>query len=159
VITIDAPQGTIIARPEGKGNPFSVVVRQKGKSEILHRQESPQPHRYIAGEYEVESLTLPRRIFPIRLEADKTVTISLPSTAAVNINTLAAGYGSLFEILETGETKWVCSLDETKTRHFLNLLPGNYKLAFRARQTRGSKYTAVKYFTVTSGQTLNVKMF
>jgi Ca-activated chloride channel family protein len=159
VVTIDAPQGTIIARPEGKGNPFSVVVRQKGKSEILHRQESAQPHRYITGEYEVESLTLPRRIFPIRVEADKTVTITLPSAAAVNINTLAAGYGSLFEILETGETKWVCSLDDTKTRHFLNLLPGNYKLAFRARQSRGSKYTAVKYFTVSAGQTLNVKMF
>jgi Ca-activated chloride channel family protein len=159
VIAIDAPQGTILAKPEGKGNPFSVVVRQKGRSEILHRQESAQPYRYIQGEYEVESLTLPRRIFPVKLEADKMVTITLPSPAVVNINTLTVGYGSLFELLETGETKWVCSLDETKSRHFLNLLPGNYKLAFRARQTRGSKFTAIKYFKVTSGQTLNVKMF
>lgn len=159
LITIPAPQGILVVKPEGKGNPFSVVVRQKGKSEILHQQTSNQPYRYLEGDYEVETLTLPRRIFPVSLAADKTVSISLPSPAAVNINTLAVGYGSLFEILETGESEWVCTLDGTKTRHFLNLLPGNYKIAFRARQSRGSKYTALKSFTVTAGQTLNVKMF
>ncbi|MEO5599444.1 MAG: VWA domain-containing protein [Cyclobacteriaceae bacterium] len=159
VITIAAPQGTLVVKPEGKGNPFLLIVREKGKSEILHQQNSSQPNRYLQGEYEVETLTLPRRIFPVSLTADKTVTISIPSSAAVNINTLAAGYGSLFEILATGESKWVCTLDEAKTRHSLNLLPGNYKIAFRARQSKGSKYTAIKNFTVTAGQTLNVKMF
>ena len=159
VITISAPQGTLVVKPEGKGNPFSLIVREKGKSEILHQQNSSQPNRYLQGEYEVETLTLPRRIFPVSLTADKTVTISLPSSAAVNINTLATGYGNLFEILVTGESKWVCTLDEAKTRHSLNLLPGNYKIAFRAGQSKGSKYTAIKNFTVTAGQTLNVKMF
>ncbi len=159
VITIAAPQGTLVVKPEGKGNPFSLIVREKGKSEILHQQNSSQPNRYLQGEYEVETLTLPRRIFPVSLTADRTVTISLPSSAAVNINTLAAGYGNLFEILATGESKWVCTLDEAKTRHSLNLLPGNYKIAFRARQSKGSKYTAIKNFAVTAGQTLNVKMF
>lgn len=159
VITISAPQGTLIVKPEGKGNPFAVVVRQSGKSEILNQQNSNQPYRYLQGQYEIETLTLPRRIFYISLAADKTITITLPSTGAVNINTLAIGYGSVFEILETGESKWVCTLDETKSRHFLNLLPGNYKIAFRARRSTGSKYTAVKNFEVTAGQTLNVRMF
>ena len=159
VITIPAPQGTLIVKPEGKGNPFAVVVRQSGKSEILNQQNSNQPYRYLQGQYEVETLTLPRRIFHISLGADKTITITLPSTGAVNINTLAVGYGSVFEILETGESKWVCTLDETKSSHFLNLLPGNYKIAFRARRSTGSKYTSIKNFEVTAGQTLNVKMF
>lgn len=159
VIRIPAPQGTIVVKPEGRGNPFSAVVRQKEKSEILHMQDGFQPIRYLAGEYEVETLTLPRRIFPVSLQAGKTITITLPSTGAVNINTLAVGYGSIFEILDTGETKWVCTLDETRSRHFFNLLPGHYKIAFRARRTRGSKYTAIKTFEVTSGQTLNISMF
>jgi Ca-activated chloride channel family protein len=53
----------------------------------------------------------------------------------------------------------VCALDETKTRHTLSLLPGKYKVAFRARRSRGSKYTAVKTFDLASGQTLNLSMF
>lgn len=159
VIRIPAPQGTIVVKPEGRGNPFSAVVRKKGDSEILHLQDGFQPVRYLEGEYEVETLTLPRRIFPVSLQAGKTITITLPSSGAVNINTLAVGYGSIFEVLENGETKWVSSLDETKSRHFFNLLPGNYKIAFRARRTKGSKYTAIKTFQVRSGQTLTISMF
>lgn len=159
IITIPAPQGTLIVKPEGKGNPFNVVVRQRGKGEILNQQSSNQPYRYLRGEYEVETLTLPRRIFKVSLEAGKTITITLPSAGAVNINTLAVGYGSVFEILETGESKWVYTLDETRSRHFLSLLPGRYKIAFRARRSPGSKFTAIKNFEVTAGQTLNVVMF
>ena len=159
VIRIPAPQGTIVVRPEGRGNAFSAVVRQKDKSEILHLQDGFQAVRYLQGAYEVETLTLPRRIFAVSLEAGKTVTITLPSAGAVNVNTLAVGYGSVFEILDTGESKWVCALDQTKSRHFFNLLPGEYKIAFRARRTKGSKYTAIKTFEVKSGQTLNISMF
>jgi len=159
VVRIPAPQGTLVVRPESTGNPFSAVIRKKGESAILHIQNSHVPVRYLAGEYEVETLTLPRRIFPIRVEADKSVTITLPSAGAVNINTLAAGFGSVFEILETGETRWVCALDDSKTRHFLNFLPGQYKIAFRARRTKGSKYTAIRYFEVKAGQTLNISVF
>jgi Ca-activated chloride channel family protein len=159
VLVIPAPQGTLVVKPEGNGNPFTAVVRQSGKGEILNQQNSNQPYRYLQGQYEVETLTLPRRIFPISLEAGKKITITLPSAGAVNINTLAVGYGSVFEILETGESKWVCTLDETTSRHFLNLLPGHYKIAFRARRSTGSKYTAIKNFEVKAGQTLNVKMF
>lgn len=159
VIRIPAPQGTIVVRPEGRGNPFSAVVRQKGKSEILHLQEGFQGVRYLEGDYEVETLTLPRRIFSVSLKAGTTSTVTLPSSGAVNVNTLAVGYGSVFEILETGESKWVCTLDETKSRHFFNLLPGHYKIAFRARRTKGSKYTAIRNFEVKSGQTLNISMF
>ena len=159
VIRIPAPQGTVVVKPEGSGNPFAAIIRQSGKGAILHQQNSNQPVRYLAGEYEVETLTLPRRIFPISLEAGKTVTVTLPSAGAVNINTLAVGFGSVFEILETGESRWVCTLDENKSRHFLNLLPGKYKIAFRARRTKGSKYTAIKSFEVSAGQTLNIKMF
>lgn len=159
VIRIPAPQGTVIVKPEGKGNPFSAVVRQRGQGNILHRQNSHDHHRYLAGEYEVETLTLPRKIFPISLQAGKTITITLPSTGAVNVNTLAVGFGSVFEILDTGESRWVCSLEQNRSRHFLNLLPGRYKIVFRARRTRGSKYTAIRNFDVNAGQTLNINMF
>lgn len=159
VIRVPAPQGTIIVKPEGTGNPFAVLVRQRGKSATLQVQNSNVPYRYLEGEYEVETLTLPRRIFPVSLAAGKIVTITIPSPAAVNINTLAVGFGSVFEILDTGESRWVYTLDENRSRHFLNLLPGRYKIAFRARRSPGSKYTAIKHFEVKTGQTINLKMF
>lgn len=159
VIQVPAPQGRIVARPEGRGTAFNFVVRQKGKSEILNEQRSGESYRYLEGEYEVETFTLPRRIFNISLKADQTETIILPPTGLVNINTLLPGIGSLFEILDNGETKWVRHLDENTSRHSYNLLPGNYKIAFRAKQAGGSKYTAIKNFEVKSGQTLNLNMF
>ncbi|MBT1697738.1 VWA domain-containing protein [Fulvivirgaceae bacterium PWU4] len=159
VITIAVPQGRLVARPEGRGNAFSFVVRQKGRSEILNQQRSGELYRYLAGEYEVETLTLPRRIFAVSIKADQTETIMLPSTGLVNINTLSPGIGSLFEILESGETRWVCHLEETAAQHSYNLLPGKYKIAFRVRQAAGSKYTAIKTFELKSGQTLNLNMF
>ncbi|HEY9487275.1 MAG TPA: VWA domain-containing protein, partial [Chryseosolibacter sp.] len=78
VIRIPVPQGTVIVKPEGKGNPFSAIIRQHGKGEILHEQGSFQPYRYLEGDYEVETLTLPRKIFPITVKAGKTITITLP---------------------------------------------------------------------------------
>ena len=159
LLEIPAPQGTLIIKPEARGNAFSVVVRQRDVTQILHLQQSHQPVRYLVGDYEVETLTLPRRIFPVSVAAGKTITITLPSSGSVNINSLAVGYGSVFEIMENGEPRWVCALDETKTRHTLNLLPGKYRIAFRARRSRGSKYTAVKTFDLASGQTLNLSMF
>jgi Ca-activated chloride channel family protein len=159
VVSVPVPQGRLIAKPEGRGNPFAFVVRQKGKSEILNQQRSGESYRYLEGEYEVESLTLPRRIFQVSIKADQTETILLPSTGLVNINTLLIGIGSIFEILETGETKWVCHLDENASQHSYNLLPGKYKIAFRTKQAGGSKYTAIKNFEVKSGQTISVSMF
>jgi Ca-activated chloride channel family protein len=159
VIRIPAPQGTLVIKPEGTGNPFSAVVRQKGRGELLNVQNSFETVRYLRGEYEVETMTLPRRIFQISIDAGKTTTVSLPPPGAVNINSLAVGYGSIFEILASGESKWVCTLDPTKTRHFYNLLPGKYKVVFRARRTKGSKYTSIRNFEVASGQTLNLRLF
>jgi Ca-activated chloride channel family protein len=159
VIRVSVPQGTLIAKPEGKGNPFSILIRQKGKSETLNQQKGNEPYRYLEGEYEVETVTVPRRIFTVNLKADQTEVITLPSTGLLNLNTLTRGIGSLLEILDSGETKWVCNLNENETLHSYNLLPGKYKVAFRARQAGGSKYTAVKNFEIRSGQTLNLKMF
>lgn len=159
VINIPAPQGSLVVRSEARGNSFLVLVHEKGKSELLNQQRSAESYRYLAGDYEIETLTLPRRLFTVSIETGKTKTITLPPTGLVNINTISGGYGSLFEILENGQTKWVCNLAENASQHSYNLLPGSYKIAFRVKQAGGSKYTAIKNFEIKSGQTLNISMF
>jgi Ca-activated chloride channel homolog len=159
VISIATPQGSLLVKSEERGNNFLFIVRQKGKTELLNQQRSGEPCRYLQGQYEVETLTLPRKIFTINIEAGQAKTITLPPTGLININTLMHGYGSLFEIIETGETKWVCNLSESDSQHAYNLLPGTYKIVFRAKQAGGSKYTAIKNFEIKSGQTVNINMF
>lgn len=159
VIQINASQGFLVGKSDGKGNPFSFVVRESGKAEILNVQRSGDGYKYREGRYEIETFTLPKRILQVTIEGDKTQTFSLPPTGLVNINTLLKGIGTLFEVLDSGETRWICHLNATTSMHSYNLLPGRYRIAFRTHQAAGSKFTAIKNFEVKSGQTLNLNMY
>ena len=160
VLSIRAPQGNLVVTQDGRrDNNLQVLVREKGKSELIHTQRSNETVRYLTGNYEVETLTLPRRVFNIELEPNKTETILLPAPGIANFNTISTGYGSLYEIKADGTQIWVCNLNELKNQFTLNLLPGQYKIVFRVKQTTGSKYTAFKKFTVKSGTTLAVNVF
>lgn len=160
VLTIPAPQGNVVVRQEGRrDNNLQVVVRVKGNPELIHTQTSNETVRYLTGNYEVETLTLPRRVFDVAIEPNKTETILLPSPGIVNFNTTSTGFGSLYEIKPDGTQAWVCNLNNLRHEFTLSLLPGQYKIVFRVRQTTGSKYTAFKKFAVKSGTTLMVNVF
>jgi Ca-activated chloride channel family protein len=159
VIAIPAPQGNLIIKQEGRRDSFSAVIREKGGSTILNTQTANETFRYLTGSYEIETLTLPRRTFQVKIDANQTRTITLPTPGLVNINTISSGYGSLFEVLSDGTEKWVCHLASQKSQHTYTLLPGTYKIAFRVSDAGGSKYTAVKTFQLNSGQTLNISVF
>lgn len=159
VVTIPAPQGNLLVKQDGRQAGFAVIVRVKGNKDILNTQMANETFRYLAGTYEIETLTLPRRRVEIVIEADKTRTITIPAPGLVNINTLSAGFGSLFEILDDGTEQWVCHLEPHKSRHSFTLLPGKYKVAFRVQDSGGSKYTGFKVFQLAHGQTMNITVF
>lgn len=159
VIRIPAAQGSLRVDQQGRNAPFPIVVRQKGQTEILNTQQAKENFKYLTGSYEIETLTLPRRKFDVKIEAGELKSITLPTPGLVNINTLTPGYGSIFEITSDGTERWVCHLNDDRSRQAFTLLPGRYKIAFRARAAGGSKYTAVKTFDLQSGQTLGVNVF
>ncbi|HEY3403205.1 MAG TPA: VWA domain-containing protein [Ohtaekwangia sp.] len=158
VIRIAVPQGNIIAQQEGRKD-LQVIVREAGKSDILQTQMSNESLRYLTGKYEVETLTLPRRIFQVDVQANKTQSVYLPAPGVVNFNTIASGFGSLYEIKGDGTQQWVCNLDNLKPKFSLTLLPGSYKVVFRVKNTTGSKYTGFKTFQLKSGETATVNVF
>jgi Ca-activated chloride channel family protein len=160
VVSIATPQGNIVVKQEGRSrNEVSAVVREKGKTEILNTQKGNDSFRYLKGSYEIETLTVPRRTFMVEVQPNKTSTITLPTPGLLNLNTTTNGYGSLFEVLEDGTQRWVLNLDEIHSQHSITLLPGNYKIAFRVKETKGSKFTGVKNFEVKSGKAINVNLF
>ena len=160
VLTIRAPQGNVVVKQEGRrDNNLQALVRQKGKSEIIHTQRSNETVRYLTGHYEVETLTLPRRVFNVEIQPNKTATVLLPPPGIVNFNTISTGYGSLYEMKPDGTQVWVCNLNDLKSQFTFSLLPGEYKIVFRVKHTTGSKYTAFKKFVVKSGVTMAVNVF
>jgi Ca-activated chloride channel family protein len=121
VIAVPAPQGNLIIQQEGRrDNNLQSIVRLNGKSEIVNTQQSNINVRYLAGRYTVETLTLPRRAFEADIQANKTKTILLPAPGVVNFNTIATGYGSLYELKADGRRNG-CSIS-TSLRHSSALL-------------------------------------
>lgn len=160
VIRIPVPQGNLRIEQEGrKNNELEAVIREKNEPGILNVQKSNEVFRYLTGKYEVETLTFPRRKFSIEIQPNRTQVITLPPPGVVNVNTTAPGYGSLYEMKSDGTWEWITNLNDLKAQFSLNLLPGNYKIVFRVKNTTGSKYSAFKIFQLKSGETKLVKMF
>jgi Ca-activated chloride channel family protein len=160
VIRIPAPQGNILFQQEGrKNNELEAIVRLKGEPGIVNVQRSNETFRYLTGTYEVETLTLPRRKFEVTVQPNATQNILLPTTGIINVNTISTGYGVLYELKADGTPEWVCNLDNLKSQFSMSLLPGYYKIAFRVKHTKGSKYTAFKTFQLQSGETKRVNIF
>ena len=160
VINISVPQGNLIVQQEGRkdGN-LTSIVRLTDRTEILNTQQSNETFRYLVGKYELETLTLPHKSFHIDIQANKTQTVLLPSPGIVNFNTISTGYGSVYEIKGDGAQNWVCNLNDRKSQFSLTLLPGQYKIVFRVKQTKGSKYTGFKTFVINAGETTTVNVF
>jgi Ca-activated chloride channel family protein len=159
-VTISVLQGNLVIQQEGGvDRNLQAIVRQSGKSEVLHVQSVNEKVRYLTGVYEVETLSLPRRRYTVDLKADKTFTLIVPSNGTVNFSTISTGYGALYELKNDGSQEWVCSLDNLKSNFSMNLLPGQYKAVFRVKNSPGSKYTAYKTFSVKSGRTHLVEIF
>ena len=160
VITIPVPQGNLLIQQEGRrDNNLQSIVYRKSTAEIINTQQSNIAFRYLTGEYVVETLTIPRRRFTVEIQANKTKTVLLPTAGVVNFNTISTGYGSLYEVKDDGTQEWICNLNELRSQFALSMLPGQYKIVFRVKQTTGSKYTAFKKFTLRPGQTLSVNVF
>lgn len=159
-LVIPVPQGNLVIQQDGRrDNGLQSIIREKDKRETVNVQGGNIPFRYLTGSYEVEVMTLPRRKFEAEIQPNKTKTILVPASGVVNFNTISPGYGSLYEIKSDGSQEWVCNVNDQKSQFALTLLPGEYKIVFRVRQTTGSKYTALKKFTLNPGQTLIVNVF
>jgi Ca-activated chloride channel homolog len=159
-VTIPVLQGSLaIQQEENRNKEVLCVIRERGHSEILHTQRINETVKYLAGNYEIESLTLPRRKYNVTISPDKTSNLLLPQPGIVNFNTIGTGYGSLYEVNTDGTETWVCNLNNLKSIFSLTVLPGKYKVVFRVKHSPGSKFTAYKIFTVTAGRTHQVNVF
>lgn len=155
IIPIDAGQGEL-QLVVGGNQDISCIVREEGKHETLHLQAFNTKQQYLTGSYDIEILTLPRIMETVRIEQSKTAKVEIPEPGLVILSYTSQGFGSIFE--DESELKWVCDINSEKTRETLHLLPGKYRIIYRAKSSNQSIYTKEQQFTVTSRKSVSVKL-
>jgi Ca-activated chloride channel homolog len=159
-IQLKTPQGTLkIAQRSATSykNGVRALIKERGR--MIHVQDINTEQKYIAGSYEVEILTLPRRTFKITIEQSKVSQINLPAPGLLNLFNNAAGYGSIYEINADGSQTWIMDLDHSQSQISLAIQPGNYKVVFRVDKAPGSKFTSIKTITIREGLSSTLRLF
>lgn len=160
VIKIDAPQGFLeIDLPSYKEyKSLNALIRKNGKT--IHAYTLGKlPLKLLEGEYELELLTVPRKVKKIKIEAGKTNKVSFPAPGLLNVLENKIGFGSLYELSRSGKETWVYNFPQTYSNINLPMQPGKYKVVFRSKNALGANYTSVKYFNIKSGVSSSVSLF
>jgi Ca-activated chloride channel family protein len=108
------------------------------------------------GKYDVEILTVPRIFEKVEIKQGLTTDIFIDSPGLLNLNSLIEGYYSIYQI-DNNQPAWVDNVEVGTLKSMaVALQPGNYKIVIRAKEAKGSVYTIVKKFTITSGGTVSI---
>lgn len=160
IVGIQAGQGDMLLKFEGLSDYRSLkcIVRKSGELNTLYLQDFNTSMRYLIGKYDLEVLSLPRLyIQEVDISQSKTTTVQVPNPGIATIISNSPGYGSVY--VEEGNTlKWIYNLNTENIRESLVMLPGKYRVIYRAKNAREAKYTVEKTFRITSGssQTINL---
>ncbi len=159
VIRIPVPQGDLdIAMANASNYEYPVEANIYKDGQLVNRHRISGRQRYLAGEYEVEILTLPVRRQKVKIIGNETQNIKLPSPGIVNLHFAARGIAFLYELHPNDSQTWIRDIDASKKNSTFALQPGRYKIIYRASNAMGSKYTMIKIFEITSGETLSIPL-
>ena len=162
VLTYRTPQGILALQgPNVSPNPYgtvqAVVRTPAGATAVALPFGAKQ--KLLAGNYEVEMLTLPRTTQRISVRQGLTTTLTYPAPGTLNITSDLKGHGSLYQVNGDDAQTWVYNLPEASSKVNVALQPGVYRLVFRTATSTGSKFTDVRNFTIRSAQTTSLAIF
>ena len=158
IIPLSTPQGELEIKMNSKIK-YQYIVRQAGADTTLHVQEINTVEKYLIGRYDIELLTLPRRkFFDVEINKIEKTTYTIPTPGIVNIILPSRGYGGVY-LQNKDKLEQIYHFKGEKTQHRLTLLPGNYKIVFRAISAKQYIYTNEKSFKLKSGQSELIKIY
>lgn len=158
-VGVDAPQGYLIVKSNSiHFKDMRLIVRNDSTSPTLNTQYVNQTEKYITGNYQVEILTMPRLLVDkVNIKQSHTTTLQIPDPGMVTISSDIPGYGSVY-VDKDNKLQWVYNLNTQLDRETLVLLPGNYKVVFRAKNIKKTLATVEKNFKITSGCSIQVML-
>ena len=159
-IGLSTPQGILkVTNKSNLNKDVTVLVKSKGSERTINTQKINSEIKYLAGTYSLEVLTIPRLyIDNVEIQQSTTTKVDIPRPGIANFSLSTSGYGSIYK--ETADTlQWIYNLNETQLRQNLIILPGDYRVVFRAKNSRDSKYTIDKRFKIKSGASKKITLF
>jgi Ca-activated chloride channel homolog len=158
IIALNTPQGELEIKMNSKIK-YKFIVKPAGVDTTLHVQTINESEKYITGRYDIEMLTLPRqKFYDVEINQSSTTTYTIPTPALANITLPSKGYGGVY--LKNGDKlEQIYPFNGNKSQHRLTLLPGNYKVVFKALAAKEYIYTKEKDFKLKSGQSKLIKFY
>jgi Ca-activated chloride channel family protein len=157
-IKVKTPQGSLkfsLKASSEYGN-IKAIVRKSGEMQTLYAQKMNYVEDYLVGKYDVEILTVPRTFTKVEIKQGSTTDFFIDAPGLLNLNSLIEGYYSIYQI-DNNQPAWVDNVEVgTQKSMAVALQPGNYKIVIRAKEAKGSVYTIVKKFSITSGGTVSM---
>ena len=158
IIPLKTPQGKLEIRMNSKIN-YQYIVSPAGVDTTLNVQQINEVEEYLIGNYDLELLTLPRKKFyNVEISPTKSTIYTIPTPGLANIILPSKGFGGLY-MNDGDELEQIYHFKGQKTNHRLTLLPGNYKLIFRAITAKEYIYTQEKNFKIKSGKSEMIKIY
>jgi Ca-activated chloride channel family protein len=158
IIPLYTPQGELEIKMNSKIK-YQYIVRPAGVDTTLHVQKINTVEKYLTGRYDIELLTLPRRKFvDVEVNQSTKTTYTIPTPGIANIILPSRGYGGVY-LQNKDMLEQIHHFNGEQTQHRLTLLPGNYKIVFRAKSSKEYIYTNEKSFKLKSGQSELIKIY
>lgn len=159
IVAVDAPQGSLTIRMSARSvqGQAPALVRKAGTMETLYAQPLGTTQDYLVGKYDLEILTLPRTYLKnVEVNQSTETKIELPNYGQVSLIRSYPGYGAIF-VRRNGGIEWVLDLNKRVNSETIRLLPGNYKVMFRAKTDLNAKNTKWKDFSIKSGSSTSIR--
>lgn len=158
IIPIETPQGALLVKTPGqKKFNYQTVVKMKGECTTLNNQSLGKEVKYLVGTYEIEVLTTPRLKKEVEISQSKVSVFEVPYAGKLFLNIMSAGYGSVY-VKKGSEMELVYSLKVNQPSEIIDLLPGDYSLVFRSKNSDRSFQTVEKEFTIKSGKSVRISL-
>ncbi len=163
VIELQTPQGFLHIDLENASRyerGIEILIRKRGEKDLVHIQNITQTGKYLKGTYDLEVITLPKTYFnAVSIEYRKTTNLIIEAPGLLNVISPSHIFATIYSLDINKKETWVINLDTKNTTTKLAMQSGSYKIAYRSKNTFGSKYTDVKYFTITSKVATSLKLF
>jgi Ca-activated chloride channel family protein len=140
IIPLSTPQGELEIKMNSKIK-YQFIVRPAGVDTTLNVQEIPR-----------------QKFIDVEVNQSSKTQYTIPTPALANIILPSKGYGGLY-VKNGDKLDLIYPFYGNKSQHRLTLLPGNYKVVFRALAAKEYIYTKEKDFKLKSGQSKLIKFY
>ena len=160
IIGLDAHMGTLKLgwnKIELRSN-VQCLVRSHNADTTLYVQDLNTSVRYLTGKYDLEFLTIPRRIFEgVEVNQSKVSEVKLPNQGKLRLIASEPGFTSIYEN-KNGIYEKVYDCYLLEKREIINILPGKYLVVFKPKSSYDCEITTEKYINVSSNVMLTVQL-